>query len=81
MPLKVSYYDLAETQRTDVKRKGFDYKNKIFERTMSHTLFNEEKRAGILMQMETIVYELVQRVKTIKLMYGITSKKKYRDFN
>ena len=48
---------------------------------MSHVLFNEDKRAGILKKMETIIYELIQNTKKIKLMFGITMNKKYRDFN
>jgi hypothetical protein len=81
MPLKISYYDLAETQQDGPNSEGFDYQNNIFSKTMSNVLFQEQKRTGILAMMEQIVYELIQQVKCIKLTYGYTSKKKYRKFN
>lgn len=81
MPIKKSLYDIAENQFNQIGNKGYDYEGKIFENSMSHVLFNEDKRAGILKQMETIIYELIQSVKKIKLMYGVTMRKKYRDFN
>lgn len=81
MSSKKSLYDIAENQFNNIGNKGYDYEGKIFENSMSHVLFNEEKRAGILRKMETIIYELIQNTKKIKLMFGITMNKKYRDFN
>jgi hypothetical protein len=81
MPLKESLYNVTENSRNDIKNKGFDYKGKIFEKTMSSFLFREEKRANILAQIETIYYDLIQRVKQIKIHFDYAKKKDYKDFN
>jgi hypothetical protein len=81
MPIKKSLYETAEHSRDDIKNKGFDYHGRIFEKTMSSLIFREEKRSGILASLEEIYYEMIQRVKTIKLHFDYAKKKNYRDFN
>ena len=81
MPLKKSLYDVTENSRNNILNKGFDYRGKLFEKTMSPLLFREEKRAGILASLEEIYYELIQRVKKIKIHFDFAKDKNYRDFN
>lgn len=81
MPLPVSYYDIAESQQDGPNNMGYDYEGNIFKNSMSNVMFQDQKRAGILASMETIVYEMVQQVKTIKIFFGYTMNKKYRKFN
>jgi hypothetical protein len=76
-----SFYDIAENQFNSISGTGYAYEGNIFKNTMSHLMFNEEKRAGILAQMEKVVFELIENTKSIKLMFGITMNKNYRDFN
>lgn len=81
MPLKKSLYEVTEHSRDNILNKGFDYKGKIFEKTMSSFLFREERRANILGYIEEVYYELIQRVKLIKIHFDFAKKKNYRDFN
>lgn len=81
MPLKKSLYDVTEHSRDKILHKGFDYKGKLFEKTMSSFIFREEKRSNILASLEEIYYELIQRVKLIKTAFDFAKKKNYRDFN
>lgn len=81
MPLPVSYFDIAEHQQDNGNSAGYDYQGNIFANTMSNVIFNDPKRTGILAMMEAVVYQLIQNVKVIKLQYGYTMEKKYRNFN
>jgi len=81
MPIKKSLYEVAEHSRDDIKHKGFDYHNRIFEKTMSSFIFREEKRTNILAYVEEVYYEMIQRVKVIKTFFDYRKKKNYRDFN
>jgi len=81
MPLKQSLYDIAESRKRRILHKGFDYKGRLFERTMSHFLFAEEKRTQILTYLEDVVFELIERVKTIKNHVNYIVPKNYRDKN
>ncbi len=81
MPLKVSLYDKTEHSRDQIANKGFDYENNIFRRTMSKMIFLETKRTNILVYMEKVIYELIQRTKKIKIHFDFAKQKDYRDFN
>ena len=39
MPIRKSLYDVTENSRNDIKNKGFDYKGKLLEKTMSSYMF------------------------------------------
>lgn len=81
MPLKQSLYEVTENSRNDIKNKGFDYHGRIFEKTMSSFIFREENRTNILLKVEEIFYELIQRVKKIKIHFDYAKKNNFRDFN
>lgn len=81
MPNKVSIYDIQENRKNDIKHKGFDYRENLFDRSMSHLLFQEDKRFNILKKIEKVMVELIDQVKTIKTFYNYAVKKNYRDFN
>lgn len=81
MPLKQSLYELAETRKHVPVNKGFDYKGQIFKRSMSNFLFRDEMRVSILEKMEDVMYELIERVKTIKNHFNYIVPKNYRHKN
>lgn len=81
MPLKESLYDITETQRDDIKHKGFDYKGRIFEKTMSNFMFRDDRRKEMLSYFENVIYELIERVKMIKNHANYVVKKNYRNKN
>ena len=81
MPLKKSVYETTEHIRDQIAHKGYDYEGKLFSNTMSNFMFREENRAGILAKIETVVYELIERVKTIKNHVNYNVPKNYRNKN
>ena len=81
MPIKVSLYDIKDNRKNNILHKGFNYGENLFIRSMSHLLFQEEKRDSILKYMEKVMVELIDQVKTIKTFYNYAVKKNYRDFN
>lgn len=81
MGLKKSVYDVAEHLRDKIEHKGYDYTETLFEKSMSNFLFREEKRAAILGYMQTVMVELIERVKQIKNHANYVVGKNYRDKN
>jgi hypothetical protein len=81
MPLKTSLYDAAEHQRDNVLHTGFSYEGQIFKKSMSNFLFRTENAASILEQMEAVVFNLIESVKTIKTFCAYALPKNYRKFN
>lgn len=81
MPLKESLYKVAENSRNDIKNKGFNYQGRLFEKTMSSFIFREEKRANILAKVEAVFFEVIERVKQIKIHFDFSKPKDFRDFN
>jgi hypothetical protein len=79
--MKESLYKFATNRKTRLKNRGFNYKGKIFERSMSPVLFNEQTRADILGEYEKIIYFLVEKVKLIKTFYNYTVDKDYSEIN
>jgi hypothetical protein len=81
MPIKKSLYEIAEHQQDVVTNKGFDYQGHIFERSMSSFMFRDPTRASLLAQIESVVFELIERVKTIKNHVNYIVPKNYRNKN
>ena len=81
MPIKQSVYSVAEHRLDDIKHRGFDYRDRLFERTMSSYVLREQKRTGILQRMEAVMYQLIERVKDIKNHANYTVPKDHRDKN
>ena len=79
--MKKSLYDIANNRMTRLKNKGFDYENRIFERTLSPYILADTKRQEILMSYEKIVYFLVEKTKMIKTFFNYTVPKDYKHIN
>lgn len=81
MALKVSLFDLAENRKKLILHKGFDYRGRLFEKSMSNFIFREEKRQQILEKVEDVVFQLIETVKTIKNHVNYIIPKNSRDKN
>jgi hypothetical protein len=79
--MKESLYLKARTRLTRLKNTGFDYKGKLFRKSMSPLLFADPKRAEILDEYEKIMYFLVEKAKLIKTFYNYTVNKDYKNLN
>jgi hypothetical protein len=76
-----SLYDAANSRREKLNGLGYNYKGNIFRRTISSYIFVNSTRASILEKFETLVYFLLENVKTIKTYYNYTVPKNYRKIN
>ena len=76
-----SLYDVANNRLTRLKNSGFNYKDQIFERTLSPYIMTDPKRRGILLSFEKLIYFLVEKVKLIKTFYNYTVPKDYKHLN
>ena len=81
MPIKESLYDIKNNRKNEILHTGYNYRDNLFMRSMSHLLFQEDKRYEILKKMEKIMVELIDQVKTIKTFYNYAVNKNYRDLN
>ena len=79
--MKESLYKVSTSRMTRLKNTGFDYKGKIFERTMSPYLFADPKRRDILNEFEKLIFFLVEKVKSIKTFYNYTVPNDYTKIN
>jgi hypothetical protein len=79
--MKKSLYDFANNRKTYLQNTGFDYEGKIFNRTLSPYIMEDEKRADILHKYEEMIYFLIEKVKLIKTFYNYTVPKDYKYLN
>lgn len=79
--MKNSLYDTANSRIEKINNIGFNYKGKIFRKTLSSYIFMDPKRAVILDQFESWVYFLVEKVKLIRTYYNYTVPKDYTKIN
>jgi len=64
-------YDIRNSINDDVKE-GFDYKNQIFERTLSNVMFRDPRKIAILNNMQRVVFALIESVKQIRNFFNYT---------
>lgn len=79
--MKESLYNISKTRLTRLKNIGYDYKNKIFEKSLSPYLLRDNNRKDILLQYEKILYFLIEKVKYIKNFFNYTVDKNYKHLN
>ena len=76
-----SLYKKTLSRHNRLRDTGFDYKGKIFEKSMSPLLFTDPVRKSILEEFEKTVYFLIEKVKVIKTFYNYTVDKDYKHLN
>lgn len=64
-------YDIRKSINDDVKE-GFNYKNQIFERSLSNVMFRDPQKIAILNNMQRVVFALVESVKQIRNFFNYT---------
>jgi hypothetical protein len=74
--MKKSWFEFIETQDEIRNNVGFDYENKIFEKTLSNQILQgDETRLSILGSIERVVYQLFESTKYIKNYTNYTVRK------
>lgn len=76
-----SLYDIAKTRHTRLKNTGYDYKGKIFQKSLSPYLMSDPNRSSILAEFEKTVYFLIEKTKYIKNFFNYTVGKNYKNLN
>lgn len=79
--MKESLYNITYSRKEQINNIGFDYKGKIFRKTLSSYMFMDPTRTAILNKFETWVYFLVEKVKSIRTYYNYTVPKDYTKIN
>lgn len=79
--MKESLYQISRTRLTRLKNTGYDYKNKIFEKSLSPYILRDDNRKDILSQYEKIVYFLIEKAKYVKNFFNYTVDKNYKQLN
>lgn len=64
-------FDIRDGYNDKVKE-GFDYKDKIMEKTLSNVIFRDPTKESILIEMQRIIFGLIESVKQIKNFFNYT---------
>lgn len=76
-----SYYDIAENRGKEGQQLGFDYRGRLYEKSVSPLIMADTKRKSIVQKMDELVTYLVESVKNIKKTYNYAIGRKSRDIN
>jgi hypothetical protein len=77
-----SIYEYIKTSRNTYKNSGFDYENRIFEKTVSPILMAKgTKSREILLHLERVIYYLIQSVKNIKMFVNYAEPQTHKKIN
>jgi len=63
--------DIRDSVNDEVKE-GFDYKEVIFEKTLSNVIFRDPVKTSILKEMQRTIFGLIESVKQIKNFFNYT---------
>ena len=77
----MEYYKDTYKHGIDVKNTGFDYKNKIFQKTTSNRMWANSTMSGFLEKLNGIVAETIDSVKRIRTFWNYTVDKDDRTIN
>jgi hypothetical protein len=61
-----------ESSINDITYEGFNYKEQLFERTMSNVLFKDPTKNLILNYFQRVVFALIENVKQIRNYFNYT---------
>ena len=60
---------------------GFDYRGEVMKRTLSHLLYNDEKRVKILNKIDELFVNMIDSVKNIKKTFIDSVERNSRNIN
>lgn len=65
-------FDVRDSINDQNLKNGFDYKDQIFQRSMSNVMFRDPKRAEILTNLQKVIFALIESVKQIRNFVNYT---------
>ena len=78
---RVSYYQHMIHIQDDLKNTGYDWRNNLFNKSLSTYLLADPKRQGILNQIQKMMVYMIDRVSMIKKAMNYTVDKNYKYLN
>jgi len=79
--VRPSYYEAAEKRIAEGQQLGFDYRGKLYEKSVSSLVLADEKRKSIVSKMDELMVFLVDSVKNIKKTFNYAVQRNSRDIN
>ena len=76
-----SYYQYMIHIQDDLKNTGYDWRNNLFNRSLSTYLLSDPKRSGIMTQIQKMMVYMIDRVSMIKKAMNYTVDKNYKYLN
>jgi hypothetical protein len=73
-----SYYNWMIHQQDNLKNQGFDYENRLLEKTMSTYNFVDPRKEFFLAQFQKMLVFLINSVGSIKKSFNYTVDKNYK---
>lgn len=78
---RISYVEAAENRSREGQQLGFDYRGKLYEKSVSPLILADTKRKKIVQKMDELIAYLVDSVKNVKKTYNYAIKRNSRDIN
>jgi hypothetical protein len=76
-----SYYQYMIHLQDDLKNTGYDWRNKLFDKSLSTYLLSDPKRSFIMGQMQRLMVYIIDKVSMIKKAVNYTVDKNYKYLN
>lgn len=76
-----SYYQYMIHIQDDLKNTGYDWRNNLFNRSLSTYLLSDPKRSRIMTQIQKMMVYMIDRVSMIKKAMNYTVDKNYKYLN
>ena len=76
-----SYFEVAEHRLDENLQLGFDYRDKLMERSVSNYFYGDPKREDILKQFNDLYVYLIDSVKNIKKTFMLSVDRNSRNLN
>lgn len=73
-----SYYNWMIHQQDVLKNQGFDYENRLLEKTISSYFFVDPRKEFTIMQFQTMLVYLINSIGGIKKAFNYTVDKNYK---
>jgi hypothetical protein len=79
--IRPSYFEAAEKRVAEGQQLGFDYRGKLYEKSISPLILADKKRNSIISKMDKLMVFLVDSVKNIKKTFNYAVQRNSRDIN
>lgn len=76
-----SYFEKTERLHEYQESTGFDYREKLMEKSISNFFYGERKREGVIKNIEKLMVYMIDNVKNIKKTFVYSVNRNSRNIN